>query len=369
MLITLPQLKRLTLSLAAILAAVVSSFFLAFPSHAAEVVMKTNADGGSFANATGGAGSSGLLIVGGLGWDESNTFGITKLDIKLKATGGACSMGTVYLFQTVSAANENPHTVVVASIETTTSIAASSTTETFTFHPLFNAADTVGFGFNAGGCTGLQAEVKNAGSVWGAGSGTTADNEGIGFNANASQIPVATIYADNDIGSVFPFGGGGGGSWGGTGTGGFGDWDTFFDDAVAAQPSCDFWGFDAGEGLDCLWLWVRYAFVPPEEVEYNYLQGPWTTLATRWPINYLSEAWVAAESGLFQDDACPIPDITAVEYGTTGVESPEVVPCDWFDDMSTIVAGSAALETVIILGLWVSFVLYGISLIKRFFET
>jgi len=131
-------------------------------------------------------------------------------------------------------------------------------------------------------------------------------------------------------------------------------------DVIADYPShddvygqCDFWGFDAGDGLACVWTYIEYALVPESQSLAGLLAAPVQTLATRWPFSYVSQPINAIQTGLSSGE-CPFPPILGVEF--FGSTLPEVDFCAWIDDASIVdyVTNNTWAEAVIIYSIYLA---------------
>lgn len=190
-----------------------------------------------------------------------------------------------------------------------------------------------------------------------------------------------TSYVEFGVGND-PFGGGGGGSWGGgdadSGDGSSEDWNSFFDGVPTHDDiygACKFLGFDAGvsendtgDGLPCLWSWVRYALIPPAEATFNFVKRPFDTLMTRWPIAYVTTTWTQLEIGLAGDGECPIPEFFAGGNDMFGDDLPTVDACGWLDPIADYIDGSAFAAAAFVFFLWCVFVAFCVDEALKFFE-
>jgi len=119
--------------------------------------------------------------------------------------------------------------------------------------------------------------------------------------------------------------------------GAFGDTALSTGDLIDNYPShdtqygaCDFWGSAAGDGLECVFSWVKYALFPVDNSLTGALFAPVETLAGRWPFAYIAAPINAFFTG-FENGACPFPagGFAGGEYD--GFQTDNLDFCDLLD--------------------------------------
>jgi len=182
------------------------------------------------------------------------------------------------------------------------------------------------------------------------------------------------------------YGGGGGGSWGGgdadSGDGSAEDWASFFDGVDSHDDlygACKLIGLDfnflgtgeseagTGDGLPCLWTWVRYALIPPADATFNFVKRPFDALITRWPLTYITSPWQALTGALTEGGECPFPDFFEGSSGMFGA-LPTVEPCTWLDPVATLIDDNAFVSSALVMFLWCAVVALLIDDAFKFFE-
>jgi len=188
---------------------------------------------------------------------------------------------------------------------------------------------------------------------------------GNGYGAASSWTTFSLNYG-NIVGNT------GVGNWGGTtGDGSYQDWT----DAVAALPShdtvygaCDWWGSTSVDGLPCLWTWVQYIVVPPEETAFNFLQAPFNAIATRWPFVYLTNIYTSLSVGIESSSSCPLPSLFTPTDDYNGVNIATLDTCDFFDGVAAAIDDSSYASTYLPIVVWCGFAAYCIREVYSFFD-
>jgi len=192
----------------------------------------------------------------------------------------------------------------------------------------------------------------------------------VGSGSYGSYTSTATFT----VGSL-PVGGGGGGSWGDDdegGAAGQGTWQTELD-AVPSHDTvygaCDFWGSTSGDGIECLWSWIKYFIFPPADVGViDFLSLPMQTLGSRWPFVYFTTfvaRWQAAISG---DGDCPLPSFFTATDDYAGVNIPTFNACTPADQIAGVIEANSTAVSYIQIILWVSLVGFSVVAFKDFFS-
>jgi len=212
--------------------------------------------------------------------------------------------------------------------------------------------------FFPNGCYRLQARVQFP-------------PEEYGDWSDYSQFQVITTYA-NDV------------NWseGQTGDPGEESWSTFFagvpthDDEYGA---CKLFGFDfnflgtgesesaSGDGLPCLWSWVKYALWPPGDAIFNFVSKPFSVLGTRWPFIYATSFYTEFQQGIASADVCPLPPIPATEFGESGISTPEVDFCDWVSPIAGYIENTT-FETMIVYLIYIGLAGFALDSARAFFS-
>jgi len=216
------------------------------------------------------------------------------------------------------------------------------------------------------------------------------------YRIRASSFFTGDISDDDDWGAwtsyvefsyeSSAYGGGGGGSWGGgtadSGDGSAEDWASFFDGVDSHDDlygACKLLGLDfnflgtgeseagTGDGLPCLWTWVRYALIPPADATFNFVKRPFDALVTRWPLTYITSPWQALTGALTEGGECPFPDFFEGSSGMFGA-LPIVEPCTWLDPIATLIDDNAFVSAALVMFLWCAVVALLIDDAFKFFE-
>jgi len=191
-----------------------------------------------------------------------------------------------------------------------------------------------------------------------------------------SQFQVITPYGggstDNEV------------TWsGGDATdGGEESWDTYFD-AVPTHDdvygACKLFGFDfnflgtgesesaSGDGLPCLWSWIKYGIKPPGDALFNYVSKPFAVLGSRWPFVYATNFYTQFQQGIAAAGTCPLPSIPATEFGESGVSTPEVDFCDWVSPVAGYIEGTG-FETIIVYIIYITLAGFALDSARAFFS-
>ncbi|MBN1585727.1 hypothetical protein JW899_05185 [Candidatus Uhrbacteria bacterium] len=107
-----------------------------------------------------------------------------------------------------------------------------------------------------------------------------------------------------------------------------GTWQAFVDAAEEGKPTCSFNLFsgDDGDGLSCVWSWIRYGIIPPEDAPRNIIASVWVKVRTRWPLAYIPQVASSIYGGMTASGGiCPLPDIEGVEVA--GMTVPGIDLC------------------------------------------
>jgi len=174
--------------------------------------------------------------------------------------------------------------------------------------------------------------------------------------------------------------------WGGgtpdSGDGSSEDFESFFDGVDSHDDiygSCKLLGlsFDflgtgeseagAGDGLPCVWTWIRYAIVPPADANFNYLNRPMDALITRWPLSYVTTSATAILSGITGGGVCPFPTFLSASDDYDGNDLPTIDPCDWFDTVPGLIDANDFASGAVVTLIWCAFAAFCVSEALRFF--
>jgi len=147
------------------------------------------------------------------------------------------------------------------------------------------------------------------------------------------------------------------------------DWVDLYPDQATVYGSCDLWGSSTGDGLPCIWSWVKYILVPQTEPFGDLLRAPMETLRTRWPVTYLTVLPQAFLFGLNNPyEYCYLPQIP--EITILGITNPGFNTCTILTnaDYPDLIDGVPALKDLIIVSIYGAFALLWLKLALRFLK-
>jgi len=142
---------------------------------------------------------------------------------------------------------------------------------------------------------------------------------------------------------------------------------------IAGLPShddqygdCDILTWSAGQSGACLWTWISYAFLPPDNATFQVATPLLNTIETRWPFIYFTNFISAFNTAITSEATCPVPEILGGEFMDTAL--PTIDTCDWFDPIPDAITANATLVSYLNIGLWLAFVGFSLGAVREFFK-
>jgi len=152
-------------------------------------------------------------------------------------------------------------------------------------------------------------------------------------------------------------------AWGGGGTGDSTSWNDFLDAAPAA-PSCTLLSWTASQTGTCVWEWVRYIIIPPEEGFFDLLSRPLEMLTSRWPFVYISTAISKVQGGFEAEGNCPFPEVPSMTLLDS--ETPTFDVCPAFESLAAPIEDDTFSKTLLVIGIYSTFAIGLVYAVKYF---
>ena len=137
--------------------------------------------------------------------------------------------------------------------------------------------------------------------------------------------------------------------------------DEFFDSLPSHDDvygACKFLGFDSGvsenatgDGLPCLWSWVKYIFFPQLASSFDIIGDLFDVIKSKWPLYYVTQLVESVKMGLVTDPVCPIPEVES--FTMYSVSVPGFTLCDSFTELAGVVDNDSVSYSIFVIAVYV----------------